>query len=63
MYYSIRHLTKFLYSNMVSESMMETRMHPRSDAHQHCLTFSLSVSPRLPETTMILTDGQRMSTA
>jgi len=21
-------------------------MHPRSDAHQHCLTFSLSVSPR-----------------
>ncbi len=25
---------------------METRMHPRSDANQHCLTFSLSVSPR-----------------
>jgi transglutaminase-like putative cysteine protease len=25
---------------------METRMHPRSDSHQHCLTFSLSVSPR-----------------
>ncbi len=46
MYYSIRHLTKFLYSNNVSESMMETRMHPRSDQSQRCLTFHLSVSPR-----------------
>jgi transglutaminase-like putative cysteine protease len=46
MLYSIRHLTKFLYSNAVSESMMETRMHPRSDANQRCLTFHLSVSPR-----------------
>lgn len=46
MYYSIRHLTKFLYSNVVSESMMETRMHPRSDQNQRCLTFHLSVSPR-----------------
>ena len=46
MYYSIRHLTKFLYSNPVSESMMETRMHPRSDQNQRCLTFYLSVSPR-----------------
>lgn len=25
---------------------METRMHPRSDSSQHCLAFSLSVSPR-----------------
>lgn len=46
MYYSIRHLTKFLYSNPVSESMVETRMHPRSDQSQRCLTFHLSVSPR-----------------
>jgi transglutaminase-like putative cysteine protease len=46
MYYSIRHLTKFLYSTAVSESMMETRMHPRSDQNQRCLTFHLSVSPR-----------------
>ena len=46
MYFSIRHLTKFLYSNAVSESMMETRMHPRSDQNQRCLTFHLSVSPR-----------------
>jgi transglutaminase-like putative cysteine protease len=46
MYYSIRHLTKFLYKTPVSESIMETRMHPRSDALQRCLTFQLSVSPR-----------------
>jgi transglutaminase-like putative cysteine protease len=46
MYYSICHLTKFLYSESVSESMMETRMHPRSDQNQRCLTFHLSVSPR-----------------
>jgi transglutaminase-like putative cysteine protease len=45
-FYSIRHLTRFRYSQPIGESIMETRMHPRSDAHQHCLTFSLSVSPR-----------------
>ena len=45
-FYSIRHLTRFRYSHPISESIMETRMHPRSDSHQHCLTFSLSVSPR-----------------
>ncbi len=46
MYYSIRHLTKFRYGSPVSESIMETRMHPRSDAGQRCLTFQLSVTPR-----------------
>ena len=45
-FYSVRHLTKFVYSHPVSESVMETRMHPRSDSNQRCLTFSLSVSPR-----------------
>jgi transglutaminase-like putative cysteine protease len=46
LFYSIRHLTKFVYSKSVSESVMEVRMHPRSDSNQRCLTFSLSVSPR-----------------
>lgn len=46
MFYSIRHLTKFRYVSPVSESVMETRMHPRSEAGQRCLTFHLSVSPR-----------------
>jgi transglutaminase-like putative cysteine protease len=45
-FYSIRHLTRFRYMQPVSESIMETRMHPRSDHSQHCLSFSLSVSPR-----------------
>ncbi len=45
-FYSIRHLTRFRYSQPVSESIMETRMHPRNDATQHCLSFTLSVSPR-----------------
>src|SRR3974377_244404 len=45
-FYSIRHLTRYRYSQPISESIMETRMHPRSDSNQHCLTFSLSVSPR-----------------
>jgi transglutaminase-like putative cysteine protease len=45
-FYSIRHLTRFRYSDPISESIMETRMHPRSDSSQHCLNFALSVSPR-----------------
>src|ERR1700744_4113356 len=46
MNYFVRHLTKFSYKSEVSESIMETRMHPRSDANQRCLTFQLSVTPR-----------------
>jgi len=45
-FYSVRHLTKFVYSNPVSESVSEVRMHPRNDSNQRCLSFSLSVSPR-----------------
>lgn len=46
MFYSIRHLTKFRYATPVSESVMETRMHPRNDPNQRCLTFHLAISPR-----------------
>jgi transglutaminase-like putative cysteine protease len=45
-FYSIRHLTRYRYDSPISESIMETRLHPRSDRRQHCLSFSLSVSPR-----------------
>jgi transglutaminase-like putative cysteine protease len=45
-FYFVRHLTKFVYSQAVSESTMEVRMHPRNDSNQRCLSFSLSVSPR-----------------
>ncbi|MBC8167032.1 MAG: transglutaminase family protein, partial [Bryobacteraceae bacterium] len=46
MFYSIRHVTRFRYSGQVSESIMETRMHPRSENNQRCLTFQLAVSPK-----------------
>ena len=46
MFYSIRHLTKFRYSRPVSESIMELRMHPRSEGIQRCLSFDLNVTPR-----------------
>ncbi|MEJ7616538.1 MAG: transglutaminase family protein [Pyrinomonadaceae bacterium] len=46
MYYSIHHSTRFRYSKPVSESIMEVRMHPRSEGIQRCLTFDLRLSPR-----------------
>jgi Transglutaminase-like enzymes, putative cysteine proteases len=46
MFYSIRHSTRFRYSTAVSESLMEVRMHPRTEGTQRCLTFQLSVSPK-----------------
>jgi transglutaminase-like putative cysteine protease len=46
MFYSIRHLTQFRYDSAVSESLMETRMRPRTEGAQRCLSFQLSVDPR-----------------
>src|SRR5580658_2573165 len=46
MFFSIRHLTQFRYDAPVSESLMEVRMHPRTDGLQRCLSFQLSVDPR-----------------
>ena len=46
MFYSIRHLTHFHYKTPVSESLMELRMHPRTEGGQRCLSFQLSVDPR-----------------
>ncbi len=46
MFYSIRHLTRFRYDTPVSESLMEVRMHPRTEGIQRCLSFQLSVDPR-----------------
>lgn len=46
MFYAIRHFTRYRYSRPVWESVMEARMHPRSDHMQRCFTFQLSVSPR-----------------
>ena len=46
MFYSIVHLTSFRYGAVVSESVMEVRMQPRSEGNQRCLTFDLLVNPR-----------------
>jgi len=45
MHYTIRHVTNFAYEEPISESVMEARMQPRSDAAQHCLRFGLSTTP------------------
>ena len=41
----IRHITRFSYYAPVSESAMEMRLHPRTDARQRCLAFNLIVTP------------------
>lgn len=46
MFYSIRHFTRFKYSAPVSESIIELRMHPRSEGLQRCLSFDLNITPR-----------------
>jgi transglutaminase-like putative cysteine protease len=46
MYYSIRHVTRFRYSQPIYESVMEVRMHPRSEGVQRTYSFDLAVQPR-----------------
>jgi transglutaminase-like putative cysteine protease len=46
MFYAIRHFTRYRYSHPVWQSMMEVRMHPRSEGNQRCFVFQLSVNPR-----------------
>jgi len=44
-YYNISHLTLYKYSDPVTASMMEIRMHPREEIHQRVLAFDLALSP------------------
>lgn len=46
MYYAVTHLTLYKYSHAITDSVMEVRMHPRSDGHQRCLRFNLEVAPK-----------------
>jgi transglutaminase-like putative cysteine protease len=46
MYYSIRHITRFVYGAPISESIMEVRMQPRTESGQRSLQFDLSTNPR-----------------
>jgi len=41
----IRHISRFRYRLPVSESVMQARLHPRTDALQRCLSFELTIEP------------------
>ncbi len=45
MLYTVRHVTRFAYESPISESVMEVRMQPRTDANQRCIQFGLSTAP------------------
>ena len=46
MFFSIRHVTRFRYSVLVHESVMELRMQPRSEGPQTLRSFQIVTSPR-----------------
>lgn len=46
MFYSIRHITQFRYSQPVHESVMELRMQPRSEGSVALRNFHISTTPR-----------------
>src|SRR5215831_1261278 len=46
MFYSIRHITRFRYSNPVRESVMELKMQPRSESQQALRNFQMATMPR-----------------
>jgi transglutaminase-like putative cysteine protease len=46
MFYSIRHVTRFRYSQPVHESVMELRMQPRSEGAQSLRNFQIVTNPR-----------------
>jgi transglutaminase-like putative cysteine protease len=43
--YTIRHLTRFTYETLITESVMEARMQPRTEGGQRCIHFGLSTTP------------------
>jgi transglutaminase-like putative cysteine protease len=45
MQYSIRHITHFTYGVPISQSIMEVRTCPRTDALQQCYAFELNLTP------------------
>jgi len=45
MQYSILHITQFEYDAPISESVMEVRVCPRTEAQQHCYSHDLNVTP------------------
>ncbi len=45
MLFNIQHRTELVYSTRISESVMEVRLTPRSDAHQTLRQFNIAVKP------------------
>ena len=45
MRYTLSHITRFTYSDPISEGVTELRLQPRSEASQRCLSFGVSTSP------------------
>jgi transglutaminase-like putative cysteine protease len=45
MIYSIQHRTRFSYSAPIRESLMELRMHPRSEGATRCVWFDVEIVP------------------
>ncbi len=46
MFYSVSHVTRFLYDAPISESTMVVHMQPRGELGQRCLHFELATVPR-----------------
>ena len=46
MFYHLKHVTSYRYSEPVRESHMEVRMQPRTEGFQRCWSFRLATSPR-----------------
>jgi transglutaminase-like putative cysteine protease len=46
MFYAIRHITRFRYTEPIRESLMEVIMQPRSEGAQRLISFSFAPSPR-----------------
>lgn len=45
MQYTVRHHTRFQYTDLITESVTEVRMHPRTTDYQQCGSFHLHVRP------------------
>jgi transglutaminase-like putative cysteine protease len=46
MFYAIRHVTRYRYSAIINESVMEVRTQPRSELSQRLVSFELAVTPK-----------------
>jgi transglutaminase-like putative cysteine protease len=46
MYYQIEHITRFRYSQPISESVMEVHLQPRTEGIQRCMRFNLYTNPQ-----------------